>query len=494
MKKLIAFALLAVMVIGLFAACEKDSDGSGSGDSMGAVYSMGYSIVNITPTYSVPLAGYGNTSERMSDGFYSYLYSTCVVFTDKDGNSIMTFQNDLAGCSNAVMNPIKEEISKKLGIPVNNIVVAGTHTHSAPDMGSNEPSMNTYRTEISKWMVQAAQEAWADRAEVTKLTNGRIQLPANTLNFTRHYVTASGVVKGDNFNDLVDSPYTGHVRDADSEMQIIRFERKGEYKDGEKKGKKAGDPKEAISMINWQTHPHRGGGGKNLNMTADLVGAMRDKYQKNTGDLFIYFTGAAGNVNPSSRIEKENITKDFREQGEALADYAIKCYNENMTSANLGAAQMVVYNFEANVNHAEDHKVEGAQKVQNEWTTNNNFTAAVKLANKYDINSPYHAGAIIRKAQMGDKGNFDIYAFGIGDIGFVVAPYEMFSEQGEFIKEESPFEHTIVITCANGGVGYLASHEGYKNNCYGANTSNWAEGTAEALADKYVELLEGIKG
>jgi len=491
MKKLVALLLLAVMALSMIGCGqEKDNSGAAGKDSLNGVLSLGYSIVNITPTYSVPLAGYGNTSERMSTGFYSYLYLTCAVFTDANGNTIMVFQGDLAAPATGVINPVKDELAKKYGIPVENIMFAATHTHSAPDMGSSEPNIKKYNAEMGKWMLQAAEEAWADRTKVTKLTNGREQIPANTLNFTRHYTTEAGIVKGDNFGDLVDSPITGHVRDADSELQVIRFEREGVYKDGEKKGKKAGDPKEAITMVNWQTHPHRGGGSKNYNMTADLVGAMRDKFQKQTGDLFMYFSGASGNVNPSSRIEKENITADFKEQGEKLADYAITCFNTKMVEADLGAVQVVSYEFEGKINHAEDHLVDKAKLVQNEWTTNNNFIEAVKLANKYGINSPYHAGAIINKANMPQKETVTISAFCIGkSLGFVAAPYEMYSEQGEFIKEHSPFEHTFVITLCNGAVGYLASHEGFKNNSYGANTGRFAEGTAEAFADTYVQLL-----
>jgi len=189
MKKLIAMLLLVVMVLSL-AACGKEKEKESSGDSLDGIFTVGYSRVNITPTYSVPLAGYGNTSERMSTGFLSYLLSTCIVFTDEDGTSVMVFQNDLSGCPKAVMDPIKEKISLKIGIPKENIMIAGTHTHSGPDMGNTAiKTIIEYRADIEKWMLQAAEEAWNDRTEVTKMTTGRIQLPVNTLNFIRHYTT-----------------------------------------------------------------------------------------------------------------------------------------------------------------------------------------------------------------------------------------------------------------------------------------------------------------
>ena len=38
----------------------------------------------------------------------------------------------------------------------------------------------------------------------------------------------------------------------------------------------------------------------------------------------VYFTGAAGNINPTSMINEENRTKNFKEQGQELAKYAIE--------------------------------------------------------------------------------------------------------------------------------------------------------------------------
>ncbi len=480
MKKLMAIFLLLTMTLTLCACdkeAEKTEDGAGA-SALEGIFSMGYARVNITPDYSVPLGGYGNTSKRMSNGLYSYLYTTCVVLTDTKGTTIVIFQNDLSFCLPSVMDNVKERVSKDKGVPFGNIMVAGTHTHSAPDMVSDEPSIHAYHADVEKWMIQAAEEAWADRKEVTQMTVGRIQLPANTLNFTRHYTTEAGIVKGDNFGDLLDSPYTGHVRDADSDMQVIRFQRK----DGK-----------AVSMINWQTHPHRGGSSKDTNITADLVGAMRDQYEKDTGDLFIYFTGASGNINPSSRIKNENITSDFKEQGEALAKYAVDCFNQNMTQVPLGDMQMLSYTFSGEVNHSEDDKVIHACDVWQEWTTNNDFTAAVKLANQYGINSPYHANGIINKSKLGKTYDVEMYAFCIGNsVGFITAPYEMYSEQGEYIKEESPFEHTVVITMANDSIGYIPSELGYSYNAYGANTGKFVSGTAELLASQYVTMLEQL--
>ncbi len=481
MKKLIAIALLLAMTLTLCACGEdKKEDNDSAKNSLDGIYSLGYARVNITPQqYAVPLAGYGNTQNRMSQGLLSYLYTTCIAMTDAEGDTVLLFQNDLEGTYADVIDPIRATIADKVGVPVENVIVAATHTHSAPDYVNNKvDTVATFCSDLQKWMVQAAEEAMTDRKEITGLSSGSIQIPANTLNFTRHYTTEAGIVKGDNFGDLVDSPYTGHVRDADSELQIVRFLRKD------------ADP---ISILNWQTHPHRTGGGTKYDMSADLVGALQEKYTKNTGDLTIYFTGASGNINPSSRISSENITADFKEQGEALADYAIQCFKENLTEQSVGDIQIQNYTFVGTVNHTEDDKLDYAKEVQLEWTTNNDFTAAVKLANQYGINSPYHANGIINKAKLGATYEVNICAISIGKaVGFVTAPYEMYSEQGEYIKEESPFASTVVVTMCNGHLGYIPSELGYSYNSYGANTGKFISGTAELLAEQYVSMLNTL--
>ena len=85
-----------------------------------------------------------------------------------------------------------------------------------------------------------------------------------------------------------------------------------------------------------------------------------------------------------------------------------------------------------------------------------------------------------------------MYAFSVGELGFVTAPYEMFDTQGVTIKEESPFPATFVITCCNDGLGYIPSMEGFNNNTYEANNGKFMPGTGEALAEEYVKMLQSL--
>ena len=163
MKKLIAIALLFTLVLTL-CACGKDKKEAETPteNPLAGIYSLGYARVNITPMmYSVPLAGYGNTQNRMSNGMLSYLYSTCIAITDTEGDTVLLFQNDLEGTYAEVIDPIRTAISDKVGVPVENVIVSATHTHSAPDYANGKvDTVATFCADLQKWMTRRLRKLW----------------------------------------------------------------------------------------------------------------------------------------------------------------------------------------------------------------------------------------------------------------------------------------------------------------------------------------------
>ena len=196
-------------------------------------------------------------------------------------------------------------------------------------------------------------------------------------------------------------------------------------------------------LVNWQVHPHRTGGENLGNISADIVGAMRMYMEPRMDCHMAYFTGASGNLNPTSRIGSENITLDYIDQGTMMAQEAILAC-DNMTQQQTGKVQ------------------------------------------------------ILRKDQVGSKeGNpvkFMTFAFSLGDVAFVTAPYEMFDTNGRYIKDNSPFNTTFVVTCANLSGGYMPAEWAYYEDvqAYEVGNGGYDKGTAETLANGYVEMLNEL--
>ena len=250
------------------------------------------------------------------------------------------------------------------------------------------------------------------------------------LSFIRHYVMEDGSIAGSNFGSIETGRAVRHTQSLDSELQMLRFKRQG--------GKD-------IVLANFQCHPNRAGSGTDLNLTSDIVGPMTTYVEEQLNCNFAYFSGAGGNVSPLSRIGSENITNDYVEQGQALGKYAVLACS-NMEKLDSGAVQL----------------------------TNQDYT--------------------IERSTGGETVDVSFTAFSIGDVGFVNVPYEMFNSNGKFVKDNSPFDMTIVTTIAYNADGYIpdAATFAYDIVSYEEKKCPYREGCGEEFANFLVELLNQL--
>ena len=64
-----------------------------------------------------------------------------------------------------------------------------------------------------------------------------------------------------------------------------------------------------------------------------------------------------------------------------------------------------------------------------------------------------------------------VQAISIGEVAIIAVPCEFFTALGLAIKAQSPFSHTIIASCANGMVGYVATPDDFERRGYGAGSS-----------------------
>ena len=146
--------------------------------------------------------------------------------------------------------------------------------------------------------------------------------------------------------------------------------------------------------------------------------------------------------------------------------------------------------FEYAYNHDDEDKLAEAQQVMEIWNNQGDKTAATEKAKQLGLNSVYHASSIVARVKRGASGKMELNALRAGGLAFVTAPYEMFSENGLYIKENSPYDTTFLVT---GNSGYIPSAEAYDYGSYEAHTGYFAKGTAEKLAEEFVRLLGEVK-
>ena len=425
MKKLICLTLAVILVLGLCACNASGGEAAG--------FRVGFGSAVATPDHEVYLTGYGNDSERMSEGVLSDLKVTCVAITDEKGSTVLLFGLDMMKMEHALADPYITAISEATGVPEDNIILSASHTHSSHALGNMYGLTTPEGQQYQEDLVDAAKQAMEDRgtAEV-KIASKLVE----NMNFVRHYTTdMDGVIVGDNF-ETSGTTVTGHTTESDKQLQLIYFQRAD---------------KKDIVMINWQGHPTLsstsmvGAKDKNKLVSADYVGACRDYVEFELDCHAAFYLGASGNLNAYSRIKSENIDTDYKKYGENLGEQIVEGIEEAKSAA-VGELKTKRYEF------------------------------GVKLPSGGDT-------------------TVELNTYTIGDLAFATTPYEMFDTHGMTVKNGSPFPMTMMITMTNYYLSYVPSEAAFDYpNCYEVRSTRFAKGTGEAVADELVRQLTEMKG
>lgn len=441
---------------------------------MDSLLKVGYCRVDITPEDSVPMGGYGNPSVRYNQEVRDPLYATCIAFTDNENNTVLLYTTDAIRVHPGLAERVRDILCPELGLERYQVMIAATHSHSTPEVGMQQiPAIAAYREKYVAGLCQAGREAMADRLPALPYV-GFAQTEG--LNFIRHYKMADGTYAGANFGSFKGG-CVGHASTNDPWLQVVKFLRPG--------GKD-------VLLVNFQAHPCFTGGVDKKVLSADYIGDLRTYVETKTGARFAFFQGAAGNHNGISFYKRETRTWDSAEYGKLLGGYVLQALEAPVAVAG-GRVEAVKRTLTLELDHSDDHMVPMCQDIRDEWRKNFDRPASNKRAREIGLNSIYAVNGVLNRADRGTQEDMDIYAFRVGGLGFVCAPYEMFGASGEHIKDFSPFAMTFVVSCCNDTKGYLATKLAFKHGSYEVDTRRYPCGTAEYVADNFVEMLDGLK-
>ena len=439
---------------------------------------VGYSRVDITPEQYTNLGGHGNDAGRLCNRIERRIFGTCVAITDAEGNTILYCPSDIIHARACLADPAREAIAEATGVPYDHIMINASHNHSGPSTSS--PSLETVQIWFKhyiKQMVKCAKEAMEDRKNATILA-GQREVPGMT--FVRHYFVNDGTVAGPNSGSFA-SGVKAHLTEADNQLQVVRFCRE--------------DARDVV-LVNWQCHATTAGEIDRLALSGDYITYLRDHLEGTAGVHFAFFQGAAGNLVPRSKFpEKNAIIRDVPLYGRTMAEHVVACLNENMKPLAGGKVRATKRTYTGAIDHSDDARGELASQVLEKYLQypHEQKKEAQQLIKDSGFNSFLHAMGIARRASLGESLSFDIWALRAGELGFISAPYEMFCSSGMYIKENSPFPMTFVVSCCNNTHDYMADETSFQYDIYEVNTRRFGKGAAEELARNFVDMLSEIK-
>lgn len=253
------------------------------------------------------------------------------------------------------MDPIATEGRKRVcqatGLPEDRVFIAGTHSHSAPAYTRSEfDCIGWYVEKLLKGLEQAAAGAMAD-LKPARIFTGSIE--TENLNFVKHYKmrdNTTGEISciGDQYGTDKGKTSVDHMTKADPTLHVVQFVREG--------GKD-------VVIANFCAHPHFTGGYTKYDLSSDYIGAFRMALEAMFDCHAVYFQGACGNLNSSSRMSGERRYTNCRSYGMALAASAVECLGKYMKPVVPTPIKTKQLQFYANINHTMNHLAQEGQRI-----------------------------------------------------------------------------------------------------------------------------------
>ena len=417
------------------------------------ILQAGVAAVDITPR-DWPLPLIGSFRYRPATGAHDPLYSRAVVLahgTDTVAIAIV----DSCYVPRDILDAAKRQVQATTGIPSDRMLIAATHTHTAPPPAAGvglrgpEPVQDTKNEErYSRQLIDgiAASIAKAfETQEPAEIGWAGTELADEV--FNRRWFMKDGTIPPDPFGVTSDrvrmNPPAGSpdlVKPSgpvDPEVVALSIRTI------------AGEP--LAVLANYSLH-YVGNIPAGL-VSADYFGefsrAMATRLH--AGDRFvgILSNGTSGNINNidfTKRRSRKQPFEQVRNVAGKLADVVAGSYGEikHSTEAELAMeqAEVTLMRRKPTPPILEQSRAIIQGISPSELTRRHIY--AQRAIDLHD--GPDHVSVILQAVR-------------IGDLGIAALPFETFVETGLAIKRASPLQQTFVISLANGAEGYLPTPE-----------------------------------
>jgi len=393
----------------------------------------GAASLSITPEGNQFLAGFGNN--RVSRGVHDDIFVKAVVL-EQGGERMALVGYDLIGLQRHQLGPFLEAMAEH--VPAERIVIACTHTHSAPDvMGFwGESLLSDGRDmEYFAWIAERGGEAVGQAVKALRPVE---------LRFGSVTVDPPGIVRNIREPEILD-PELGAI---------------GIYNLGERM-------KPYAVLINFAMHPETLW-DDNLQITSDWPGYMRDMVKRETGcEHALFFNGALGAmVTVDNRLddEGEDITtfEEAERVGNEVARYAL---------AALKGGEW-----------ANDPKVVFGRRVYYSPYQNPIMDFGA------------HIGVLTRPLYE-YRIETEVVSVRIGDLMMVTFPGEVYPKIGTAIREEMDAAYCWRIGPANDMLAYMLYKRDHRRRLYRyENTVSFTgPGGGEALEKNAALLIDAVE-
>lgn len=377
----------------------------------------GFQAVNLPSPLGRELCGYGFYLDRRGEEVLDELKARA-LFLEADGSRALLVSCDLIGFSVEFTDALRKEIALSLNIPVENILLGCTHTHSGPAtaniqaLGRVDPD---YVNSLGPVIKEAAEAAGAD------LDEGVLSIAAET-------------IEPVGFNRR-----TWKFEPIDPVLKVGVLKRRADK----------------IYLLNYGCHPVILGPSPAI--SADWPGAVIRRIEAE-GHGAVVFQGFCGNIDPVSQMNRwgKGTERDIEYYGELIAARAFKA--ERYARASKAKGLRVL---ERRIDLPLD--VPSSLDVEKERSfVREHFKKALPNTERFLDDWEYearrkHAGLL----QDPFIKNVPLQAISMGDLKIMALPGEVDCEYGLFLQER--WGPLFCIGYSGGVAGYMPVASAFEN-------------------------------
>lgn len=369
----------------------------------------------------------------------------------------------------AVVSAAAARIAAATAIPVENVLICATHTHTAPgtiDILGFTPNREFLRR-IEEACVQAARSAWEDLDAAPEQAEAELLLGVTqeaTVGRNSRLLLKDGTVGwyGYEASDVVrpTGPY-------DPDLHVIAVKRRvGGY---------------AGIVLNHSVHNI--GGIREGALSPGFYGLSAQEIERRHGATALFLPGAFGSTHNKTHKNSGVPAAECVKRVVAAVEVALA----GASPAPAGPVRVLNRPFTYRVREFDEDKEAAAVKYYMEKYAPADAAAQVEV---------FRQGRAELARLRGEEGQTRLMAVRLGDIALVGVPGEMFAKLGLDLRQRSPFPHTCVVGLANEPLGYIPDRQAYADGGYQtwpAGHSVMAVGTGEVMVDQALDMLEELR-
>ena len=472
-SRLLAWPLLALLSLQSVTAAEP-----------GERLLAGAATGNITPGLGVSING--GMRDRTAMHVHDELHARCLVL-DNGRARVAIVVCDSCVIPREIFDEAKRMVQEHTGLPAAHMLMAATHTHSAPTaaavfQSTPDPAYQQFLT---------ARIADAVRCAVNNLAPARIAWGVGSEPdevFNRRWRMKPGTIPPDPFGRRVDQVKMNPARGSpdlvepagptDPQVPVIFVE------------SESGRP--IALLANYALHYVGGTGAGHI--SADYFGMFADRIQQRLGAdrkdppfVGILTNGTSGDINNINFREKAKRRPPYDQMRHVADAVAAEAFRVAQTIEHRGQVHLAAREarIRLGVRRPAPAEAERARSV----IAKMGGPPARTLEEIYALET-------LALSEYPETVEMILQAVRIGDVGIVAIPCEVFVEIGLELKARSPFKPTFVIELANGYNGYLPTVEqhdlgGYET--WRARSSYLETEAAPKIVDTALALLHELK-